>query len=233
MDPRKLFVDERLVGSCVYCGGAPDSRDHVPSKVLLDDPLPPDLPVVEACSICNAKFSLDEEYLACFLECVLSGSTSPESLSRPKVKSMFARKVELATRIQSCCRQGEDGGLIWEPEEHRVRNVLLKLARGHAAFELSLAQIAEPDEVRISPLATMSEAERDAFEKVAPGHIRRWPEVGSRAFMRTLDVKPYAGHADTWVVVQANRYRYSVNQDGGVRVHMVLSEYLACSVNWS
>ena len=76
MDPRKLFVDERLIGSCVYCGGAPDSRDHVPSKVLLDDPLPPDLPVVEACSTCNGNFSLDEEYLACFLECVFSGSTS-------------------------------------------------------------------------------------------------------------------------------------------------------------
>lgn len=233
MDPRKLFVDERLVGSCAYCGGAPDSRDHVPSKVLLDDPLPPDLPVVEACSICNAKFSLDEEYLACFLECVLSGSASPESLSRPKIKSILARKVELAKRIQSRCRQEGDGGLIWEPEEHRVRNVVLKLARGHAAFELSLPQINEPDAVQVFPFATMSGAERDAFEKVAASHGRLWPEVGSRAFMRTPDVKPYAGLADAWFVVQANRYRYSVVQDGGVRVHMVLSEYLACSVNWS
>jgi hypothetical protein len=233
MDPRKLFVDERLSGSCVYCGGVPDSRDHVPSKVLLDDPLPPDLPVVEACSTCNGNFSLDEEYLACFLECVLSGSTSPESLSRPKIKSILARKVKLARRIQSCCWQGGDGSLTWEPEERRVRNVVLKLARGHAAFELSLPQIEEPDEVWVLPFATMSGAECDAFENTAPGEVRGWPEVGSRAFVRASGAKPYAGQAGPWVVVQANRYRYSVDQDDGVRVQMVLSEYLVCSVNWS
>ncbi len=37
MDPRKLFIDERLTGMCVYCGTRPDTRDTVPSKVLLDD----------------------------------------------------------------------------------------------------------------------------------------------------------------------------------------------------
>lgn len=37
MDPRKLFVDERLLEMCAYCGGQPDTRDHVPSRVLLDD----------------------------------------------------------------------------------------------------------------------------------------------------------------------------------------------------
>lgn len=40
MDPRHLPVDSRLVGGCVFCGGEPGTRDHVPSKVLLDDPLP-------------------------------------------------------------------------------------------------------------------------------------------------------------------------------------------------
>ena len=57
MDPRKLFVDERMTGMCVYCGGQPDTRDHVPSRVLLDDPLPDNLPVVDACRACNESFS--------------------------------------------------------------------------------------------------------------------------------------------------------------------------------
>jgi hypothetical protein len=39
MDPRHLPVDRRLVGGCVFCGGEPGTSDHVPSKVLLDDPL--------------------------------------------------------------------------------------------------------------------------------------------------------------------------------------------------
>ena len=233
MDPRKLFVDERLIGSCVYCGAEPDSRDHVPSKVLLDDPVPADLPVVEACASCNGGFSLDEEYLACFLECVIAGSTDPASLSREKIKSILARKIDLTARIQACCRRGEDGRLTWEPEERRVRNVVLKLARGHAAFELSLPQIDDADELQILPLAVMSDVERDVFENARSGEFRGWPEVGSRALMRACGARPYANQDGPWVVVQRDRYRYTVDQHGGVRVQLVLSEYLACTVNWS
>jgi hypothetical protein len=40
MDPRHLFIDERLTGRCVYCGGRPNTRDHCPSKVLLDEAFP-------------------------------------------------------------------------------------------------------------------------------------------------------------------------------------------------
>ena len=42
-----------------YCGAYPDTRDHVPSKVLLDEPYPPDLPVIGACQRCNTSYSLD------------------------------------------------------------------------------------------------------------------------------------------------------------------------------
>lgn len=71
MDPRHLFIDRRLTGMCVYCGDQPDTRDHVPSKVFLNEPYPPELPVVAACKRCNESFSLDEQYLACFLDCVI------------------------------------------------------------------------------------------------------------------------------------------------------------------
>jgi hypothetical protein len=33
-NPKHLFVDERLKGSCVYCGGPPETVDHVPSPHL-------------------------------------------------------------------------------------------------------------------------------------------------------------------------------------------------------
>ena len=52
MDPRQLCVDKRLTGMCAYCGGQPDTRDHVPSRVFLSDPVPDDLSVVEACEEC-------------------------------------------------------------------------------------------------------------------------------------------------------------------------------------
>ena len=84
MDPRHLPVDSRLIGQCVFCGGEPGTSEHVPSKILLDDPLPGDVPTVEACATCNASFSLDEEYLACFLECVLCGTADAAAVGREK-----------------------------------------------------------------------------------------------------------------------------------------------------
>lgn len=75
MDPRHLFVRQRLTRSCVYCGGIADTQDHVSSRVLLDDPKPVNIPVVEACKECNQGFSMDEEYLACLLDCVLCDTT--------------------------------------------------------------------------------------------------------------------------------------------------------------
>ncbi len=215
MDPRKLPVDQRLIGFCVYCGADPDPRDHVPPKVLLDDPLPPDLPVVQACSTCDGGFSLDEEYLACFPECVLSGSTDPELLSRHKIKSILTRKVKLARRIQFNCRTSGHGTLTWEPEEHRVRNVVIKPARGHAAFELGLPQFEAPDDMQVLPFAAMSDVDRNAFENAGTGVVCLWPEIGSWSFFRALGLRPYTDQAGPWVLLQPERYRYAVDQHDG------------------
>ena len=35
-----------------------------------------------------------------------------------------------------------------------------------------------------------------------------------------------------WLEVHPDRYRYRVSQDGGMRVSIVLREYLACEVVW-
>ena len=231
MDPRHLFVDKRLVGSCVYCGAQADTRDHVPARIFLDDPLPGDLPVVDACRACNSKFSVDEEYLACFLECVLAGSVDPERVSREKIRRVIKRKPKLAERIEACRRIDQDGTIMWMPEQERVRNVVIKLAQGHAAFELSQAGL-EADRVWFVPLVSMAEADRRAFEKqfldVAAFH--GWPDVGSRAFLRACGAAPYTEQPGPWMIVEEGRYRYCV-EDGGA-VQIVLSEYLACVVDW-
>src|SRR5579871_3347053 len=87
MDPRKLFSDERHAAFCVFCGDPPSTREHAASRVLLDDPLPVDLPMVGSCHDCNNGYSLDEEYLACLIDCVVTGSTDPSAVSRPKVRA--------------------------------------------------------------------------------------------------------------------------------------------------
>jgi hypothetical protein len=221
-----------LVGQCVFCGGGPDTSDHVPSKILLDEPLPGDLPTVEACATCNGGFSLDEEYLACFLECVLCGTAEAAGVRRIKVSRALAHNPSLVERIRGSLRRSDDGSLVWMPEEDRVRRVVVKLARGHAAYELSLPQIEEPIGVSVLPLAVMSDSERSTFENAGTGGLRGWPEIGSRAFHRAAGAHPYAAQPGPWIDVQQGRYRYSVDQDGGVSVRLVLSEYLGCTVAW-
>jgi hypothetical protein len=232
MDPRHLPVDSRLIGQCVFCGGEPGTSDHVPSKILLDDPLPGDLPTVEACASCNVSFSLDEEYLACFLECVLCGTAEPEGVGREKVSRALAHNPSLVQRIRSSLRKSDDASLVWMPEEDRVRRIVMKLARGHAAYELSIPQIEEPIGVSVLPLVVMPDSERTAFESAGTGGFRGWPEIGSRAFHRAAGARPYESQPGPWISVQEGRYRYAVDQNGGACVRLVLSEYLACTVEW-
>jgi len=233
MDPRHLPVDKRLTGCCVFCGGPPDTRDHVPSRILLDEPLPAYLPVVDACGGCNQSFSLDEEYLACLLDCVLSGTADPEGLQRKKVRLALSHNPKLTKMLDKCKRVDEAGRLVWQPQDDRVRNTVLKLARGHAAYELSLPQLEDPLEVTAAPFVAMSEEQHSGFEDALGGTIQGWPEVGSRAFHRACGAAPDPLEEDRgWVVVQPGRYRYCVMQTGGVLVQMVLSEYLACRVVW-
>jgi len=238
MDPRHLFVDERLKGACVYCGAHPDTVDHVPSKVFLDDPPPPNLPTVDACSDCNQKFSLDEEYLACLVECVLSGTVSPGGLRRKKVKRALARNPRLVGRLNASKKMDGESRLVWEPEMARVRNVILKLAQGHAAYELGLPNLGDPQHTFVLPLLAMSESQRMEFEKQPSDGLQQWPEIGSRAFISASYVCVWpSGDQEVflesdWHVIQPGRYRYKVSQTGPTSVRFVLNEYLACLVEW-
>ena len=61
----KCYADSRNKGFCVHCGGPYETDDHVPSKVLLDEPYPDNLIVCPSCLKCNNELSDDETYLAC------------------------------------------------------------------------------------------------------------------------------------------------------------------------
>src|SRR5262249_27689448 len=152
--------DDRLVNGCLYCGGTEESRDHVPSRVFLDSPLPENLPIVWACSPCNNSFSLDEAYVACLIESVIAGSTDPARIRRPGIASILQRKPALRARIEAA-KSFIDGQIQFNIESNRIRNVVLKLARGHAAFELSQVRRDEPESLWWFPLPLMTDAQRD------------------------------------------------------------------------
>jgi len=81
----------------------------VPSKVLLETPYPTELPTVPSCRSCNESYSLDEEYVACFLECVVAGSVQNAMNSRPKVAKTLDRKPPLARRLELAGTETADG----------------------------------------------------------------------------------------------------------------------------
>ncbi len=230
MGMRQANADSRLQGYCVNCGGAPETKDHIPSKVFLDKPYPNNLPVVECCRKCNQGFSLDEQYLACFLECVVAGSTDPNSLERESIAETLKQTPSLRKAIAKTCTE-TDYGLSWEPAQDRVRSVAMKLARGHVAYELSSPHLDEPEDFFVSPVACMNGNECVAFEDEG-SLLALWPEVGSRAFERACGARRDFIQNGPWLIVQPGRYHYSVDQQFGTRVRIIIRDYLACYVIW-
>lgn len=243
MDYLNDFADERLINGCVYCwGGVGETRDHVPSRILLEPPYPTNLPVVPACRDCNAGFSLDEEYFAALLECVLTGSTDPSKMRHERVARGLERNSVLRTRLESSKRE-ENGRTIFAVEEERIRNVICKLAKGHAAYELSTPYRAEPDHVAWCPISEMTKHEWEDFDAAYVGGAIN--EIGSRNMQRLMvtqvllesksgDNIPMDLLVNDWIDVQDGRYRYQVIEEiEAVRIKIVIAEYLACEVIWN
>jgi len=218
--------DTRQAEACAYCGEATQTRDHVPSRILLDEPFPENLPVVPACLPCNNKASFDEEYLACLIECVICGTTDPARVGREKIRRTLAKQHALQARLTAALRW-ENEQSLFNIELDRVERIVVKLAQGHALYELNEPQLAKPSSVVISPLGLLDNDVRGAFENTSGYDFAIWPEVGSRAMQRLVQ------NAHGWLEVQLGRYRYLATTDTVVRVRLVLSEYLACEVIWS
>lgn len=230
------FNDDGHKAWCIHCGNsilvASKNWDHIPSKVLLDSPLPAHTPQVEVCVSCNKGFSLDEEYFAAFLSCVISGSTSPDAQADPRMQRALARNPSLVARLEASKQVSTDlfdgEKLIWLPEIERINNVVVKNARGHAFFEFGEPMLNKPDRVWTIPLASLSDLQRAEFENL-DATCAIWPEVGSRMMTRVLTGQDLI---NGWINVQNNVYRYSVAQDGGLLVRTVIRNYLATEVTW-
>lgn len=241
MDQLNNFADNRLIRGCIYCGGPADTRDHVPSKCLLEQPYPANLPVVGCCDSCNQDFSKDEQYFVCLIESVLCGSTNPEKIERPSVARIMQNSPALRQRIENS-KTEVDGQIAFVPEIERINNVILKLARGHAAFELSQPCRTKPDHFWCCPLPLLSQESREAFDSV---HFQQgFGEVASRNMQRLL-VTQMTLHSENgkqqnvgmiingWVDVQDDRYRYlAIDDMGVVIIRIVIAEYFACEVAW-
>ena len=100
------FSDQLGSVDCIPCLGENHSgrysRDHIPTRALLNPPYPENLMDVGMCQECNSGFSKDEEYFAAFLASVISGmecSIAPMGGSGADA-SRF--RAEVGAKLQEC-----------------------------------------------------------------------------------------------------------------------------------
>ena len=114
------------------------------------------------------------------IECVMVGDVQPDKMERTRIARSLRSNPRLAERLRRA-RRVVDEIPVWDTEINRIKNVLLKLARGHAAYEPNEPQLEEPDIFWARPIFTMSPEEYETFEeRPKPGVVELgvWPEVG-------------------------------------------------------
>jgi hypothetical protein len=220
--------DERNHYHCVHCGRVTDSKDHIPSKIFLDEPYSENLPVVRACRACNTGFSLDEEYVACAIDCAKAGTVDKDKIARPKIKNVLSKKDKLRYALEKSIVSDSSDHTVFHMNSERLLKVVLKLARGHALYELGIPHFETPIHSAYQLLSEMNDSLRIRYESLPELDI--FPEVGSRVMERLLSIDNSV--FPDWIIVQEGQYRYCVYQAGLDVVRFIISEYLACEVAW-
>jgi len=228
MEQIETYSDNRLEEYCIYCGASPATREHVPSKILLNAPFPENLPVVPSCVKCNNGFSRDEEYLACLIECTACGTTDISSLRREKIKKTVGYNKLLHERLEKAKETLASGDIYFNAELDQVNNVVLKIAMGIAKYEASESAIGDPCSIIFCPFPAMTPDEADRFN--GPSAQSIFPEIGSRSFIKMIN-NSFNGNS-SWNHIQEGQFRYMCSVSNNISVRFVIQEYLACEVLW-
>jgi hypothetical protein len=196
-----------LYRPCAYCGGRATTRDHVPPKLLLDRPFPPNLWTVPSCRHCNESFSADETY---FRDALAHVSLDPVVFETTRgdgiVARSLCRQLGHRRRIEAAHVTGRDGRVSFIPDRVRFGRGAEKIAGGLYYIEHGCP----PPVSRFQCLAVEHASQLPGWllaiiERSFRGG--RWPEVGSRALERAVcvpgDLEPQR-HETGWHVVQPN-----------------------------
>lgn len=121
---------------CLYCGMPAGTRDHVPPKALLEPPWPSNLRTVPACTLCNASWSLDEEYLAVLLAHVGGAEHLTSKLvAGGKVDRAFEASPALEDRLIRSLSVSSEGRVLVTPDLSRVARIVEKISFGLFALK--------------------------------------------------------------------------------------------------
>jgi hypothetical protein len=221
---------------CIYCTAEADSREHIPSRIFLDKPYPDNLAIAPACSRCNSDFSMDELYVACFLDYFFYALAGKQTNLRLKTKEAFAHDENLSNKISSCFNmQGEKLAVTYDFE--RIKRIVLKLSVGHVANKLDCLVNLQDDvhhfAMRFKP--DLLPEEMHLFEELPI--INKLPEIGSDFVHHDLFIAERVDGSDVigflpWQIVQEGNYRFMAFHSGNdtTTVRIVIFELLFAEV---
>ncbi|MCW7463715.1 hypothetical protein [Leptospira limi] len=221
---------DRMKNFCTFCKQAESqSRDHCPSKILLDEPFPTDLSVVPSCIKCNGSFSKDEEYVACAVEFLKSFHYDYDWIMNERVTNILSMKSDLKNQLERT--YGNNSRIFKELFiDDRFENVLIKNALGHIRFELGLYVEQIPKELKMNFLPRMDDTFKNQFESFV-GEPDLFPEVGSRLLIRLFERQNLDERG--WIVVQNGVYRFQLQQSvDSIKVKIVMKEFLAAEIHF-
>lgn len=226
---KRYYGDSRLTDICAYCGGLAETEDHVPSRCFLDEPYPQNMPVVPCCSTCNHDFSLDEEYVSCFIDCMKANTVVPDEIPREKTRKTLLHSPKLQERI--ALQKREFGGVtIFDIENERFEKVIRKFAYGLLAHENDILSWDSTYRISRWLLSEMSDTQKESFFQPFKGTLL--PEVSSHGLEHVM---LYSAENDIdffsnpLITVQEGRYSYCVSPDSD-RVKFIIADFLAVEV---
>lgn len=240
---KNYFGDENLLNYikynkkgetlCIYCGEKATTREHIPSKVFLEEPFQRELAVLPACRVCNNGFSSDEQYLANLIDYVELKLKGLNNVRRSSIRKTFKKRPVLFDRLEAETIYNEEGQLMYITYNvAKIENVLKKLAVGHVVYSLSGINLKEPSIISYKFLSELTQEEYNAFNSKPILDIA--PEIGSRESMN-MTFSSSGVSVSAWKIVQEGQYRYLVYSGSGTDylVRIVIGEYFYAEVIWS
>lgn len=188
---------------CLYCSRPADTDDHVPPKVLLETPYPPNLRVVPACQPCNGGWSSDEDYVVTLLAHIGATSRLQAKVAEGgKVDRSLVGAPRFDDRLVRSLSVTSDGRVAIIPEMDRIATVMEKIVMGLHALRYGHG----PDPEAFSCTAVVGPgSEPPPALRVAlwnwPGmKPKRWTTVQAGVFSFVF-VKDPSGDAPLWCVI--------------------------------
>lgn len=169
---------------------------------------------------------------------MLFGYVEKQSVLDYTLQEVTNRRLQENVALQNILQNqiwNEGKFVHFSPDFERIKRILLKLAKGHAGFELDYVNF-DDKETNIWHDFDFNMSVNDINEFKNIPTYQLCPEIGSRGMNLIVDLNTNDTLAfSDWDIVQKDQYRYQVSYDDNynVVVKIVIFEFLFCKIKFS